>query len=197
MSKFNKWLAKQDEIAILGWIAGIGLFGYFIWDVYLRPLIADFVGDKGAQVPLSGGTFLDWHGVLQIGIYFFIFLILVVVILFISTRIYYTRRARKEVRYLQILPHRRTSVSAEKVDLFMMDLHKRYRVWYRRLIRGREWFRWLIYCNPETKEIEFYLGYPQDKESGVKNCFHDHFPNAELFPVSKDDLPLPERSVFK
>ncbi|GGA57988.1 hypothetical protein GCM10007416_34000 [Kroppenstedtia guangzhouensis] len=110
---------------------------------------------------------------------------------FIFLQVYYYWRAGREVRYYRILPHRSTQIKTEKILKFTKDLHQRHRVWYKRCFRGREWFRWLIYCNQETGEIEFYMGYPQDKENGVKHCFRDHFPSAERLPVAHDQLPLP------
>ncbi|GGE16165.1 hypothetical protein GCM10011571_17260 [Marinithermofilum abyssi] len=198
----QKGLEKYDEWTILGWVALSGFLGYFVWETYIQPVLielSDGSGAIGAKVSQGWDTFLYWSEVLLI------LLAVVGGILAVVLPRYYRRRAKREVRYLRIVPHRRTTGSVKKILAFTMDMHRRYRVWYKRLIQGREWFRLIIHGNIQAGEIEFYFGYPQDKESGVKNCFRDHFPNAEWFTVSRpsknkadngkteETLPLPDQ----
>ncbi|PTM52720.1 ATP-binding protein [Desmospora activa] len=195
LDEILKNLFKSDnkgdaEMAQLGQfvIYGIPIAG-LVW-IFLFPQKAATVwGQLWGRV--AGPATTVGEGVLNV-IIALLMIAGVAAIGFIGLRVYHYRRAGKEVRYYRIVPHRKTTASAEKVDAFTKDLHKRHRVWYKRITRGREWYRWLIHCHPETREIQFYIGYPQDKENGVKKCFQDHFPNAERFPVPHDQLPLPK-----
>jgi heme exporter protein D len=100
------------------------------------------------------------------------------------------RLAIKQLQIRQVKLPNTVTANSKQVNEFVKDLHKRNRVWYQRLIRGREWFGMLTYVNDESK-IEFFMLFPEDKRSGVEGVIQDHFPGCELVKVAMEDLPLP------
>src|SRR5699024_9676691 len=89
----------------------------------------------------SGGEIEDlWAAAVSAVVQFFITLSVIAGTLavgYLFLKAYHFWRSGREVRYYRILPHKKTTASAEKIESFVKDLHKRHRVWYKRLFRGR------------------------------------------------------------
>ncbi len=60
------------------------------------------------------------------------------------------------------------------------------------MIRGREWFQWLILKDSEG--IQFYIGFPQDRTTGILRTIKNAYPEAELHPA--EHVPFPTRSAY-
>lgn len=100
-------------------------------------------------------------------------------------------RPEQDYRYLRILPHVDVRVEADRILRLVEQFAGYHRTKRERLLRGREWFRFLIHMGEQG--IEFYFGYPQDRHTGVEKAFEAVYPECERHPVRHSDLPLPER----
>lgn len=105
-------------------------------------------------------------------------------------QIYYQRQARKNMRYVRIIPHAQTQVSEKSVIKMVNGLYQSKRSQKGRLLRGREWFQWLFACNSKG-EIHIYFGFPQDRARFLEKVVSICYPNAVIQEISHDHLPLP------
>lgn len=98
---------------------------------------------------------------------------------------------RQQIRYLRILPHANTTVDGVKV-LRMVDQFAGYkRTEAERLKKGLEWFRFLVHKDVEGK-LSFYLGFTEDRTTGVMRTWATLYPDSELHPVPHTEVPLPK-----
>lgn len=145
-----------------------------------------------AQKPLSfpsPDAWISWMWTAVRGTVLFVFSLGVLVLLvWLGRGIYSIIRARRDVRYLRILPHIDTKVDKKAILSLVNQFGNLRRPWYRRLVIGREWFRFLIHCD-EEEQIAFYIGFPRDLQAGVKRTIQTAYPTCELHPVEAPPLP--------
>ena len=110
---------------------------------------------------------------------------------------YYRHRARKEVRYMEIYPCTDIQLEPGKVLRFVQDFANMQRVGREYWKKGKPYFRlhiaWPVDAEEKTGPIRMYLGYPQDRESGVKHTLKSVYPTARYRSISHDDF----RKVIK
>lgn len=103
----------------------------------------------------------------------------------------YQKRAREEYRYLRVLPHTGDEPGKEEILALINEFGGMNRPLKERLKRGREWFRLLIHCD-EQGRIGLYVGFPQDREEGVKQALKTCYRRSDSFPIRHEQLPLPD-----
>lgn len=115
----------------------------------------------------------------------------------LTRSMYYRYRARKEVRYMEIYPSTDIQLEPQKVLRFVQDFANMQRVGREYWKKGKPYFRlhiaWPVDAEEKTGPIRMYLGYPQDRESGVKHTLKSVYPTARYRSISHDDF----RKVIK
>lgn len=97
---------------------------------------------------------------------------------------------RERFRYLRILPHEVNICENQRIER-LVDLFGGFnRTKSERMKKGRDWFRFLIHKDKGGK-IAFYIGYPEDRTTGIKKAFTNCYPEAELHPIAHSEMPLP------
>lgn len=148
---------------------------------------------------LRKGTIVEWIGLMvfmTVGAYlstinsvYSMLLAGLVFVIWVGWEVYKFKRSQRDIRYLRILPHAETEVDKDAIIAMVHQLGNLSRPWYKRLLIGREWFRYMIHCDKE-KKIAFYIGVPMDLQSGVEQAIQNAYPKCELHPVN--GLPLPQ-----
>lgn len=148
---------------------------------------------------LRKGTIVEWIGLMvfmTVGAYlstinsvYSMLLAGLVFVIWVGWEVYKFKRSQRDIRYLRILPHAETEVDKDAIIAMVHQLGNLSRPWYKRLLIGREWFRYMIHCDKE-KKIAFYIGIPMDIQSGVEQAIQNAYPKCELHPVN--GLPLPQ-----
>lgn len=103
---------------------------------------------------------------------------------------YYYKVSTQRIRYFRVVPHIKGVTNNETATRLAKVFVHLERSPFQILTRGPVWFRFLIYMN-EGKEIQLFIGCPEDKESGVKSAIKDAYPKAELFAMDLQEMPLP------
>lgn len=190
MSWFQSSKGNDKELELVGkaaiWL-GPPLVGLYLLKKKLNVLnIGDSDGEsfdtgillenivQGASMVLKGGALAAFAGAGGYAL----------------AQMYYQRQARKNMRYVRIIPHIVTQISEKSVIKMVNSLYQAKRSIKSRLIRGREWFQWLFTCNSKG-EIHIYFGFPQDRARFLKKVVSICYPNAVVQDISHDKLPLP------
>ncbi|EGL17083.1 type IV secretory system conjugative DNA transfer family protein [Paenibacillus sp. HGF7] len=98
----------------------------------------------------------------------------------------------KDYRYIRLLPHVENQLNLNDIMRMVEQFAGYSRTKKERAQKGREWFRFLIHRSEEG--IEFYFGYPQDRETGVKRTFEVTYPKSEQHAIKHRELPLPQNN---
>jgi uncharacterized membrane protein len=146
-SKIGKWFLY----IIVGFAALIGIL--YLWK-FLGGL---FNEQNGADKAV--GSLLSWvGGALATVVPFILILVVLVVLLFIGSRLFtrshYRKRAEKGVRYLRILPADDTRLDLDKISELTRTFGGMIRPIRMRLKYGRPWFR-LRFAIPSDSKLEF------------------------------------------
>ncbi|MFD0591047.1 ATP-binding protein [Paenibacillus sp. GCM10027627] len=96
---------------------------------------------------------------------------------------------RSKYRYVRIIPHKETGASPDKIMRLIQNLHEYKRTRMDQIRKGKEWFRYLIHKDV-TGEIALYIGFPEDRQTGIKRAYRNIYPEIELHDVQHDELPL-------
>lgn len=104
------------------------------------------------------------------------------------------RNQRSKMRYYRIIPHATTVVDGVKISRMIEQFAGYKRPELERIRRGREWFRFLVFKDKEG-QLVFYLGFPEDRFTGIKKVIANIYPDAELHLVQHDDLSIKEISL--
>lgn len=151
-------------------IAGIG---YWIW----KPEVVNGFLKPYIPAVKTGVSYLIWA--------------LIIAVTFSILRFLFNRyREKKRYQYYRILPHAEQRINAQSVHemIGMIAGYKRpHRI---RLIRGREWFQWLIQKDEEG--IKFYIGFPQDRKTGILRTINNAYPEAEFHEAR--DIKFPKKT---
>jgi hypothetical protein len=104
----------------------------------------------------------------------------------------YRKLATENYCYFRVIPHIHTHCEKQKIlemiDQFaVMDRPRK-----ERFKQGREWFRLLIHSN-EYGQISFYIGFSQDRETGVKQAIKTCYRNCEIHSIIPSEVPLPQK----
>jgi hypothetical protein len=102
----------------------------------------------------------------------------------------YNKKVRQDIRYFRILPHADTVLDADKIIRLAEQFAGYNRTKQERAKKGREWFRFFIHRNEAG--IAFYMGFPEDRQTGVDKAFESTYPECERHPMAHEDVPLPQ-----
>ncbi|MBH8608951.1 type IV secretory system conjugative DNA transfer family protein [Thermoactinomyces sp. CICC 10521] len=173
----------------LGWGAVALIVVGMIWKKFIKGWLASFDSDilvvPSTQFDFSYvTTFIEW--IIGIGILIGVWLLV--------GPFFYQKLARKNVRWKRIILHADTQHDGKQVERLITSLWEAKRSWLIRLLRGREWFQFLMTCVPGDHpegEILLYVGYPQDRDPYIGKEILSVYPNAELIDIPLDQVPQP------
>lgn len=110
--------------------------------------------------------------------------------IFLTVRYIFNRyREKKHYQYYRLLPHAEQKTSTNTVLEMVQQLGGYNRPRYIRWYRGREWFKWMIHR--DNGEISFYIGFPEDRKTGILRTIQNAYPKAELIEIEKEKVPMP------
>ncbi len=104
---------------------------------------------------------------------------------------FYRKKANQDVRYIRILPSADTSFDSSKVLQLVRTFGGMTRNWKEKWLKGHPWYRLRFVLPENSREIAIYLGYPQDKENGVRDTIRNIYPNCELHVIPHGQFPQP------
>ncbi|WP_213427537.1 helicase HerA domain-containing protein [Paenibacillus dendritiformis] len=99
------------------------------------------------------------------------------------------REYRITYRYLRIVPHEHVGADKTSIMKLIHIFNELRRTNGERRRQGREWFRYWIHKNEQGK-LEFYLGYPEDRKTGVHRALMNTYPDIEIKELQSDEVPL-------
>ncbi|MGE6619656.1 hypothetical protein ACQKFJ_29190, partial [Bacillus mycoides] len=102
---------------------------------------------------------------------------------------------RKHYQYVLIIPHESDEIDLEKLGQLIRQIHRSGRKPLERLIRGRDWYRFMMY-RPKDKEgekekVRLYIGGPKSCVQRVEQAFRTHYKHAEIYRQQIDEIPFP------
>lgn len=99
------------------------------------------------------------------------------------------KRANQYYRYVRILPHSSTAFNPEGI-LRLSEMFAGFqRTKKERARKGREWFRFMVYMGDK---MEFYMGFPQDRQTGAYKAIKSLYPTCEIHEVAHKEVPFPK-----
>jgi Helicase HerA, central domain len=107
-------------------------------------------------------------------------------------RMYYRKKSLPDVRFIEIIPSTSTTVAVSKIMSMVRTFGNMQREWSEKWKKGNPWYRLRIYYDEKDGLIKIYFGYPQDKESNVKDIWQSTYPEAEVFDVKHSEVPIPK-----
>jgi hypothetical protein len=108
-------------------------------------------------------------------------------------QMYYRRKALKDVRFIEIIPATSTTVDVAKVMNMIRTFGYMQREWKDKWKKGNPWYRLRVHYDEKDNLIKFYFGYPQDKESNVKDIWQSTYPESEIFDIKHSEIPVPQK----
>lgn len=165
------------------YVFGIGAAGFGIW--FYRDLILQKTGETFHQVIptiLFGMRMVVWG----IGLW--------LLLKGIRNLVLY-RLERKHYQYVLLIPHESDEVDVDKLGQMIRQIHRSGRKPLERLIRGRDWYRFMMY-RPKNKEgekekVRLYIGGPKMGMQRVIQALRTHYKHAEVYPQEASEVPLP------
>ncbi|WP_156877874.1 hypothetical protein [Shimazuella kribbensis] len=104
---------------------------------------------------------------------------------------FYRRRAEKDVRYIRVLPSAETTFNPTKIMQLVRTFGGMSRRGKEKWLKGQPWYRIRFDFPEESNEIGIYLGFPQDKTSGIQDIIRNIYPHCEIHPIPHDKFPQP------
>lgn len=129
---------------------------------------------------------------LKTGIQTLIIGVIATIIISIIRFLFNRKREKKLYQYYQILPHQDQSANAAPILEMVEQIAGYKRPRSIRLIRGREWFQWMIHRDKEG--IKFYVGFPEDRKTGILRTIQNAYPKAEIHEANQ--IQFPSRSAY-
>ncbi|QWH75336.1 DUF87 domain-containing protein (plasmid) [Bacillus mycoides] len=180
-SKFDKEIDKLLEEHWYLFVLGIG--GVALW--YYQDFILQKMGETFQVIVLSVmyGIRISFLGVC---VWFLLKGIR-------SMLLYWWER--KHYQYVLIIPHESDEIDLEKLGQLIRQIHRSGRKPLERLIRGRDWYRFMMY-RPKDKEgekekVRLYIGGPKSCVQRVRQAFRTHYKHAEIYSQQIDEIPFP------
>lgn len=122
-----------------------------------------------------------------------LFIGVIVTIIFSILRFLFNRnREKNRYQYYQILPHQDQSGNAASILEMVEQIAGYKRPRSIRMIRGREWFQWMVHRDKEG--IKFYIGFPQDRKTGILRTIQNAYPDAEIHEAT--EIQFPSKSAY-
>lgn len=99
------------------------------------------------------------------------------------------KKYRSTYKYIRIIPHINTRSEPDQVMRMIQNLHEYRRTKLNQIYKGKEWFRYLIFKN-DAGELSLYMGFPEDRQTGVKRAIRNIYPEVELEDLDVSDVPI-------
>ncbi|TLG77348.1 hypothetical protein [Culicoidibacter larvae] len=155
------------------WILLIPAVLFGIW--WFLP--ADFKSNIEGRIPIETIT-----SILETLIYVIVVLLIVGIVLLVIRAILIGVLEKKRMRYYLWLPHADDSVSLTSLTAITKDLYSQKRMWYERLLKGKEQFILIIH-NDSDNIVRFYVGMPLDRRRNVLTSLRGLYRLSEFYEV--------------
>ncbi|MEP9408627.1 ATP-binding protein [Peribacillus frigoritolerans] len=137
-------------------------------------------------------VFGPFYPAIKTGIQTLIIGVIATIIIAILRFLFNRHREKKRYQYYQILPHVDQSGNAASILEMVEQIAGYKRPRSIRMIRGREWFQWMIHRDKEG--IKFYIGFPEDRKTGIIRTIQNAYPEAEIHEANH--IQFPTRSAY-
>lgn len=154
----------NGEMALL--IGGAGLIGLHMADSF-RIVSANALSGVVEAI----GTGLDWATTAA----------LVGGSLYVGARLAAARRDKTEEKAVRLVPRVTTEMDRQAIRQMIVQMANLRRSRFHRLLRGREWFRFVVHYGPDG--IAFYVSAPADRIRPIANAWLAAYPEAEAHAV--------------
>lgn len=103
---------------------------------------------------------------------------------------------KKRYRYVMMIPHIEDEVTTEKLGQMIRHVHGTGRKPLERLIKGRDWYRMIMYRPEGRKErVRYYIGGPEDGLKRILQAVQSAYIHSEVYIVPKEEMPFPTRKA--
>lgn len=104
-------------------------------------------------------------------------------------------RETKTYEYALVIPHESDEVDLNKLGHMIRQVHRSGRKPLERLIKGRDWYRLLLYrpkeCEGEKQAVQMYIGGTKEGLPRILQAFRSVYKHAEMYPQPIEDVPFP------
>lgn len=102
----------------------------------------------------------------------------------------------KRYRYVMLIPHIEDEVTTEKLGQMIRHVHGTGRKPLERFIKGRDWYRMIMYRPEGRKErVRYYIGGPEDKLQLIVEAVQSVYTNSEVYTIRKEEMPFPTKKA--
>ncbi|ARJ25629.1 hypothetical protein B7492_31795 (plasmid) [Bacillus mycoides] len=103
---------------------------------------------------------------------------------------------KKRYRYVMMIPHIEDEVTTEKLGQMIRHVHGTGRKPLERLIKGRDWYRMIMYRPEGRKErVRYYIGGPEDGLKRILQAIQSAYIHSEVYTIPKEEMPFPKRKA--
>ncbi len=103
---------------------------------------------------------------------------------------------KKRYRYVMMIPHIEDEVTTEKLGQMIRHVHGTGRKPLDRLIKGRDWYRMIMYRPDGRKErVRYYIGGPEDGLKRILQAIRSVYVHSEVYSIPKEEMPFPTRKA--
>ncbi len=101
---------------------------------------------------------------------------------------------KKRYRYVMMIPHIEDEVTTEKLGQMIRHVHGTGRKPLERLIKGRDWYRMIMYRPEGRKErVRYYIGGPEDGLKRILQAIQSAYIHSEVLYHSKRRNAIPDK----
>lgn len=176
---------QQSEGDFFGIVCRVAFFAV-AGGIAVYGLVADDWAEYQAQGLAWWVNFLQIMRVILVGFG-------LILLLFLGSKVafnlYYRRQARRDIRYLRILP---SAAEKKMTPTRILKLVRAFGIMRRESLekwaKGKPYFRLRFVLPLESDQVKIYLGYPQDKESSVKRQLRNYLSKCEFHDVDHDEI---------
>ncbi|TLG71281.1 hypothetical protein [Culicoidibacter larvae] len=142
------------------------------------------------QVPV--GTIAS---ILETLIYGLVVLLIVGIVVLVIRAIIIGVFEKRRMCYFLWLPHADDTVSLSSLTAITKDLYAQKRVWYERLLKGKEQFILIIH-NDTDNRVRFYVGMPRDRRRNVLTSLRGLYRLSEFYEAEPANI-YPSVKTYK
>ena len=93
-----------------------------------------------------------------------------------------------------LIPHIEDEVTTEKLGQMIRHVHGTGRKPLERMLKGRDWYRMIMYRPEGRKErVRYYIGSPGDKLQLIVEAVQSVYTNSEVYTIRKEEMPFPTK----
>ncbi|HHL0973366.1 TPA: ATP-binding protein [Bacillus cereus] len=102
----------------------------------------------------------------------------------------------KRYRYVMLIPHIEDEVTTEKLGQMIRHVHGTGRKSLERILKGRDWYRMIMYRPEGRKErVRYYIGGPEERLKGILQAIRSAYVHSEVYTIPKEEMPFPTRKA--